>query len=267
LLQYYYNITIKGKKMKTIAFGIQKGGVGKTSLSVSVAAELGKKAKVLLLDLDPQGQASYWTISGQPNGELAEVLFGERSLADALCPTYAPGLSAVATFGIGGRLSNYADELAKKKQGCILDIAKAATALGFEFCILDLSPGLGCLERNAYIAADEVVTPITPDPLCVDSLELFMDNLKELKDDMATMNVKIAEYHRLVLNAVNHSYKLHNDIAKQIKEHARQQVFEVPSDQAFKRAAEGHCSIENCGARPETLQEIRRLSKELSNAL
>ena len=63
--------------MKTISFALQKGGVGKTSISVSTAAELAKYGKTLLIDADPQGNASGWLIS-ELEYELADVLLNKE---------------------------------------------------------------------------------------------------------------------------------------------------------------------------------------------
>jgi chromosome partitioning protein len=251
--------------MRTIAFGIQKGGVGKTSLSVATAARLAKmNHKTLLLDLDPQGQASYWALRGRPGPELADVLFETAEFDEAVCPTFQDKLFCIPTYGVNGRLMDFADEKGKKRQGCIKAITRQAEKRNYDFCIIDLSPGFGCLERNAYIAADEVITPIIPDPLCVDSLELFMANLKELRDDEADLDLPVAQYNRMILNAVNRSFKVHTEIVKLLKEKVKQEIFIVPSDQAFKRAADEHESIDSCGCRPETTAEITKLAEALT---
>jgi chromosome partitioning protein len=250
--------------MKTIAFGIQKGGVGKTSLSVTTAACLAKMHhKTLLLDLDPQGQASYWALKGKPGPELADVLFGTAEFDAAVCPTFQDKLFCIPTYGINGRLMDFADDKGRKRQGCIKAITRQAARRGYDFCVLDLSPGFGWLESNADSASDAVITPIRPDPLCIDSLELFMASLKELRDDEAQLELPVAEYKRMVLNAVNRSLKYHTEIVRLLQEKVKQQIFIVPSDQAFKRAADGHEAIDVCGCRPETAAEIEKLANTL----
>jgi chromosome partitioning protein len=72
--------------MRTIAFGLQKGGVGKTSIAGNVAALASRRGKVLLIDGDPQGSASSWLLTAPAKWELADVLQGKATLGEAVVP-------------------------------------------------------------------------------------------------------------------------------------------------------------------------------------
>jgi chromosome partitioning protein len=90
--------------MKTIAISLQKGGSRKTSLAVSLAAELAGHGETLLVDCDPQGNASAWVGSENINAELAGVLFKSCTLEKAITNTEPPGLSLLPSAGLGGEL-------------------------------------------------------------------------------------------------------------------------------------------------------------------
>jgi chromosome partitioning protein len=92
--------------MKTLAIALQKGGTGKTVLSVSLAASLARKepGRVLLVDCDPQGNSTEWTYTNELNAELAGVLLGKSALKDAIVQSLFPGLSVLPTAGLGGEL-------------------------------------------------------------------------------------------------------------------------------------------------------------------
>jgi chromosome partitioning protein len=84
--------------MKTIALSIQKGGVGKTSLAVSLAAELTRETgSVLLIDLDPQGNASNWIGPREMSAELADVLFGKVALEAVSFTSIPPAFTRKST--------------------------------------------------------------------------------------------------------------------------------------------------------------------------
>ena len=94
--------------MKTITFGIQKGGTGKTSISISVASQLaidGKKT--IILDADPQGNATGWIIK-ELSHELADVLFNSCQVEEAIQKTSIENLFIMPTAGLGGDLRLYA---------------------------------------------------------------------------------------------------------------------------------------------------------------
>lgn len=146
--------------MRSIAILNQKGGVGKTTTAVNVAAGLARRGRhVLLVDLDPQSHASLHT--GQ------EVQPGEGSIYDVLIN--AAPIAAVAR-SVDDRLvviPAHVDlvgaelELANRPQReNVLNTALAPYQAGFDYCILDCAPSLGLLTINALVAVSEVIIPL-----------------------------------------------------------------------------------------------------------
>ena len=103
--------------MKTIAVSLQKGGTGKTSLAVSIAAELAKTTggKTLLIDCDPQGSSSSWLAPENLTAELADVLTKNTALKDTIVKTGFPELSILPSAGLGGSLKVFAETQAAQK--------------------------------------------------------------------------------------------------------------------------------------------------------
>jgi chromosome partitioning protein len=251
--------------MKTIAIGLQKGGTGKTSLAVSLAAELAKHGDTLLIDLDPQGNASAWTATAPPKVELAGIFYGKASVKDVAMPTGTSGLFLLPTAGLSGELKLFADGQGQREPFCVKALIKDIAAHGYRFCVIDLSPAYGSLEQATYIAANEVITPIMPDPFGVDGLQIFTSNLAKLKKNMDPAGISIATYNRLVFNAVDHRIKQHRAITDAIKAHTKQETYTIPVDQVFRRAQTACRTIQAMNAKgesakAETLSELTRLA-------
>lgn len=174
--------------MKSIVFSLQKGGTGKTSISVTLAAQLATIGKTALLDLDPQGNATGWLTRRNLPGEIAQVLLQQAETADVIMNTDTPNLDLLPTAGLDGQLKMFAETAAAGKPNCIKHILKDLEGMGYEYAVIDLSPSFGALEKAALIAADEVVTPIMPDYFGVDGLNIFANNLKHLRADMDTVS-------------------------------------------------------------------------------
>ena len=93
--------------MKTITFAIQKGGTGKTSVSVSIAGELALSGKkTLLIDADPQGNSTGW-IFPEVEYEFADVIMGKSNLAQTIKQTDVENLYIMPTAGLGGSLRDF----------------------------------------------------------------------------------------------------------------------------------------------------------------
>ena len=249
--------------MKTIAFALQKGGTGKTSTAVSVATELAKKHKVVLIDADPQGNASAW-YNNELTAELSDVLTNKAGIGEALISTGIKNLFMIPTAGVGGGLNAYQKTEANGKPEAMLDVTDEL-AKAFDFCIIDTSPHFGPLEESCFIASDEIVPVMMIDRFSFDGLEIFMSNLQDLKSRAKRVS-KAAEIKRLVLNSKDNRLATQESkidaLIKTLPENMKLHV--IPVDQAFKKAQDMHEPIETVEPKKETLTVIKEIAKELS---
>ena len=194
--------------MKNIAFHIQKGGVGKTTLSGNVAFSLSDKGhKTILIDCDPQGNSTNWFLKDSPEYELADVLDGNVELNKAISQV-RDNLYLLPTFSIGGDLRNFAQTKLVNKIVVFTKLAKDLEVLGFDYAIYDLSPGMSLLEKRILSAVNEVITPLTPEYFSLDGIEIFNNDLKEINEDYG---VSIA-HEKIVINNVNKTFGTHKAI-------------------------------------------------------
>jgi chromosome partitioning protein len=218
---------------------------------------------VLLVDCDPQGNSTEWTYTSELNAELATVLLGKCKLDKAIVQSNFPGLMLLPTAGLGGELKVWDEGAGGRKPFAMREVVKQVAALGYKFCVLDLSPGFGAIERAALVASDEVITPIMPDPFGVSGLEIFSNNLKNLRADLETEK---PAYRRIIINAVDNRIKQHGEVVEELRKGAgefRQYLF--PVDQVFRRAETEHKSIFEMGtAKKETLAGLEALAGELA---
>lgn len=249
--------------MKTITFALQKGGTGKTSVAVSIATELAKNYKVVLIDADPQGNASAW-YNHELTAELSDVLTKKAGIGDALISTGIKNLFMIPTAGVGGGLNDYQKTDATRNNEAMLDVTDEL-AKAFDFCIIDTSPHFGPLEESCFIASNEVVPVMMIDRFSFDGLEIFMTNLSELKARTKRIS-REATIRRLVLNSKDNRLSsqagkidaLVKTLPQEIKMHV------IPVDQAFKKAQDLHEPIDNVEAKKETLDTISEIAKALA---
>jgi chromosome partitioning protein len=249
--------------MKTLAFANMKGGVGKTSLSAALAAELAKAGNTLLIDGDPQASASGWLACDTINAELADVLFEKQTLEEAVTATSCPQLFILPSFGLGGELKVFAENQAGQKHNCMRKVVRSASSLGYSFCIIDMHPDFGPLERAALIASDEVIVPVMPDAFAVSGLEIFSDNLKRLRADE---EIEKPYFSRIIINGIDGRIKLHASVIEKMKSAAKEvfNFYEIPVDPCFRAAQDAGLTIQALSsAKKETLDEIKRLSCDI----
>ena len=228
-------------------------------MSASIAYELSKRGRAIIVDIDPQGNASSWLAKGTPKHELADALFGKVKASEAILPTAAPELDILPTFGLDGSLKVYGENQLANEPFIFEELTEELARLGYEYAIFDLSPGFGRLERAALIAASEVITPAAPDYFSLDGLEIFDSELAKLTKAMR----KGPDHRRVICNAYDGRIEQHKDIFQQMTFIKQYEVFRVPVDPAFRKAQEHHLPLQllpdNKAAKKETLETIQRV--------
>ncbi len=146
--------------MRILAIVNQKGGSGKTTTAVNLAAALGERDRnVLLIDLDPQASASMWLGIADGGKGLLDAIAGSGELPELIQTTMAPGVSIIpcSTWLAG------AEKLLAAERGAETLLKKRLQAIEhgrFDYCLIDCPPTLGVLTINALTAAHEVLIPV-----------------------------------------------------------------------------------------------------------
>ena len=149
--------------LRIISLANQKGGVGKTTTAINLGAALAAKRKVLLIDLDPQGNAS--TGLGVPRQDRGAgtyaLLTGEKPLSELLRPTRIPNLTLLPADPdlAGAEIELVGLENRERRLRDALE-AQAAALAGTEVILIDCPPSLGLLTLNALVASHSVLVPL-----------------------------------------------------------------------------------------------------------
>ena len=171
--------------MSTVyAIANQKGGVGKTTTAVNVAACIAEAGyETLLVDVDPQGNATVGLGSSRFEGPgLYEVLGGEVAAADAVRPTDVPRLEpARLDAGSGRRRVELPREAGLRAAPA--QRARAA-ARRYAYLLLDCPPSLGPLTVNALVAADRVIVPVQTEYFALEGLAGLLDTLALIQREL-----------------------------------------------------------------------------------
>ncbi|MBE1564385.1 ParA family protein [Nonomuraea africana] len=205
-------------KCRVIAVANQKGGVGKTTTSVNLAAALSMNGeRVLVVDLDPQGNAST-ALATEHRGDVPDVyqvLVDDLPMADIVKEVPdMPGLyCAPATIDLAGAEIELVSLVAREAR--LRRALSAFDAVELDYIIIDCPPSLGLLTVNALVAADEVLIPIQCEYYALEGLGQLLRNVDLIKAHLnPTLNLST-----IVLTMYDGRTRLASQVADEVRAH------------------------------------------------
>jgi chromosome partitioning protein len=198
----------------------QKGGVGKTTSTVNLAAALAMHGiRVLVVDLDPQGNASTALgvehRTGTPS--VYEVMLGEISLAEAaVASTASPDLMCVpATIDLAGSEIELVSMVARERRLAQALTDKALAEIDVDYVLIDCPPSLGLLTVNALVAAAEVLIPIQCEYYALEGLGQLLSNIDLVRSHLNTS----LHVSTILLTMYDGRTKLADQVTSEVRQH------------------------------------------------
>jgi chromosome partitioning protein len=208
----------KPPKTRVIAVANQKGGVGKTTTSVNIAAALSMKGeRVLVVDLDPQGNAST-ALATEHRGDVPDVyqvLVDDLPMAEIVkqVPDMPNLYCAPATIDLAGAEIELVSLVAREAR--LRRALAAYDAIDFDYIIIDCPPSLGLLTVNALVAADEVMIPIQCEYYALEGLGQLLRNVDLIK---AHLNPTL-RLSTIILTMYDGRTRLASQVAEEVRAH------------------------------------------------
>ncbi len=160
----------------------QKGGVGKTTTAVNLAAALAQRRRILLVDLDPQANASSGVGVTDPETTIYDVISGRASARHAVMPSTTENLDLLAA---SDDLAGAAVELdASRDNLTLLSRSLIGVRPTYDFIVVDAPPSMGALTLNALGAADQLIVPLQTEYYALEGIASMMETVDRVRGSL-----------------------------------------------------------------------------------
>ena len=210
---------------KVIAIANQKGGVGKTTTAINLAASLSVlEKKVLIIDADPQANTTSGLNFAPDNDQqrtLYEVMIGRIDIADALIQTEISGLHMIPShINLVGLELEMVDA---DNREMLLKHALAPIRDQYDYIIIDCSPSLGLITVNSLTAADSVIIPVQPEFFALEGLGKLLQTIRLVQGGV-NPDLTIEGF---VVTMFDGRTRVHTQVLAELRDHFRDLVFKT----------------------------------------
>ena len=209
---------------KILAIINQKGGVGKSTTAVNLAAALGAMNKeVLLVDLDPQGNATsgYGIDKRELDGCVYDALLGETPVEEVILACVGKGVDVLpSTINLAGAEVELVNEMARENR---LKSALGSLRGRYDYILIDCPPSLGLLTINALVAADKLLVPIQCEFYALEGVTKLLDSMNRVKK---MLNPSL-DIFGIVMTMYDSRTNLSNQVVNEVRSFFDKTVFET----------------------------------------